>query len=155
MPNGRPRITDGGSDGLLSNVVLPVAGAEDARTTARAARRALPERARVLAVHVVEKAGGGLDKASVEQREALGEEAFAAVREELGDDRVDAELRYGTDVAEVIFEAADDAGATAIAFTPRGGSRWVQLLTGDVALDLITDTDRPVVVLPDAPGEPS
>ena len=145
------RITDGGSNSLLSSVVLPVAEEEDARTTARAARRALPENARVLAVHVVEKAGGGIDKASVEQREQIGKEAFAVVREELDEARVDTEVRYGTDVAETIFETADDAGASAIAFTPRGGSRWVQLLTGDVALDLITDTDRPIVVLPDTP----
>lgn len=151
MPTDPPRLPDGGSDSLLSNVVLPVASEEDARTTASAARRALPGDARVLAVHVVEKAGGGPDKASVEQREEVGERAFAVVREELGELHVDTDVRYGTDVAEAIFDAADDAGATAIAFTPRGGSRWVQLLTGDVALDLITDTDRPVVVLPDPP----
>jgi nucleotide-binding universal stress UspA family protein len=52
-------------------------------------------------------------------------------------------------VADAIFAAADDYGATAIVITPRGGSRWVQLLTGDVALSLVTETDRPVVVLPD------
>ena len=149
MSDDRPGVRGEGSDGLLSNVVLPVAGEEDARTTARAARRAFPDDARVLAVHVVEKAGGGPDKASVEQRQAMGEEAFAVVREEFGGTRVDTDLRYGTDVAAEIFEAAAENGATAIAFTPRGGSRWVQLLTGDVALDLITDTDRPVVVLPD------
>jgi len=40
---------------------------------------------------------------------------------------------------------------TSIVVTPRGGSRFVRLLTGDVALELVTESDRPVVVLPD-PG---
>ena len=75
---------------------------------------------------------------------------FDAVHEQLDDDTtVETEVAYGTDVAETVFDVADEVDATAIVFTPRGGSRWIQLLTGDVALDLITGTDRPVVVLPD------
>ena len=131
---------------LLSRVLLPIASAEDAEATGRALGAHDP--AHVVAVHVVEKAGGAVDKASVEQREEAAEAAFEVLRAEFGED-LDTEIHYGTDVAETIFAAAADHDASAIVFTPRGGSRWIQLLTGDVALDLITDTDRPVIVLPD------
>jgi nucleotide-binding universal stress UspA family protein len=133
---------------LFDRVLLPVASTEDARTTAQAFAPYAADSGRVVAVHVIEKAGGAPDKASVEQREQEAEKTFAVVREELGDS-IETEIAYGTDVAETVFDVADKIEATSIAFTPRGGSRWVQLLTGDVALDLITETDRPVVVLPD------
>jgi nucleotide-binding universal stress UspA family protein len=133
---------------IFDRVLLPVASPEDARTTARAFDSYGANADRVVAVHVIEKAGGAPDKASVEQREEEAEKIFAVVREKLSDD-VETEIVYGTDVAETIFDVAAEIDATAIVFTPRGGSRWVQLLTGDVALDLISETDRPVVVLPD------
>jgi nucleotide-binding universal stress UspA family protein len=134
----------------FAHALLPVADPDDARTTARAALPQL-ERAggRATLVHVVEKAGGAPDKAGVEQREEYAGETFAAAGEVL-DDAVpfDERLAFGTDVADAIFAVARDVDATCVAFTPRGGSRWVRLLTGDVALSLITETDRPVVVLP-------
>ena len=133
---------------LFDRVVIPVASVEDAVATCRAARPYLT--GSVVAVHVIEKAGGAPDKASPEQREEVAEEIFDAVHDALDDDRtVETDLRYGTDVSETIFAAAADHDASAIVITPRGGSRWVRLLTGDVALDLVTETDRPVVVLPD------
>jgi nucleotide-binding universal stress UspA family protein len=133
---------------LFDRVVLPVASVEDAVATCRAARPYLT--GSVVAVHVIEKAGGAPDKASVEQREEVAEEIFEAVHDALDDGRtVETDLRYGTDVSETIFAAAEDHDASAIVITPRGGSRWVRLLTGDVSLDLVTETDRPVVVLPD------
>lgn len=137
---------------LFDDPLLPIASEEDARSTCRVA---LPRIAdvdgRVTVVHVVEKAGGAMDKAGVEQRELAAEEMFDAVRE-MADDLgvpVDAKVVYGTDVPEAIFEAAADVDASAIVFTPRGGSRWLRLLTGDTALSLVTETDRPVVVLPE------
>jgi nucleotide-binding universal stress UspA family protein len=134
---------------IFERVLLPVAEEEDARTTARAFRRHAGDS--VVAVHVVEKAGGAPDKASVEQRELAAEDAFDAVHEELdGATAVETRIAYGTDVAETVFEVAGEEDTTSIAFTPRGGSRWVRLLTGDVALNLITGTDRPVVVPPDS-----
>ncbi|MFD1585602.1 universal stress protein [Halorientalis brevis] len=137
---------------LFERVLLPVASRDDARSTARALAPYVGEH--VVAVHVVEKAGGAPDKASVEQREEEAERIFEIVHEEL-DDAVDVDTRidYGTDVAETIFAAADEENATSVVFTPRGGSRWMRLLTGDVALDLITKRDRPVVVLPDGDTE--
>jgi nucleotide-binding universal stress UspA family protein len=133
---------------LLDRVVVPVASDDDAIATARALDG--HEVGSLLAVHVIEKAGGAPDKASVEQREEAAEEAFAAFRSALSDGSdVETRVLYGTDVADTIFEAAGEYDATAVVITPRGGSRWIQLLTGDVALSLITETDRPVVVLPD------
>ncbi|MFB6311202.1 MAG: universal stress protein [Salinirussus sp.] len=132
---------------LLERIVAPIASPADATATGQAIARLDP--GHVVAIHVIEKAGGSIDKASVEQREVAAKEAFSAFREALGKD-VETDLRYDTDVTSAIFAAAADHEATAIVFTPRGGSRWVQLLTGDVALDLITETDRPVIVLPDS-----
>ncbi|WP_458187487.1 universal stress protein [Haladaptatus sp. NG-WS-4] len=138
---------------LFDRVVLPVASENDAESTCDAAlEHVAAAGGRVFVVHVIEKGGGVPDKASVEQREERAEELFTAVRERCDDAGVSCETRltYGTDVAEAIFDVADDVDATAIAFTPRGGRRWVKLLTGDVALSLISESSRPVVVLPDA-----
>ena len=139
------------SNNLLKNVVLPVASEEDAITTAAAAAAPIAAAdGRAVVVHVIEKAGGAPDKASVEQREEHAEEIFATVREAFADAGVPVETRlaFGTDVAETIFKVAADEDATAVAFTPRGGSRWVKLLTGDVALSLTSDSELPVIVLP-------
>ena len=137
---------------LFRRVLLPVASEEDAETSARALRPYLEATSQVVAVHVIEKAGGAPDKASVEQREEYAEEIFATVEGELADtplDTLQRDLRFDTEVEDAIFEAANEHDASVIAFTPRGGSRWIQLLTGDVTLHLVTETDRPVVVLPD------
>jgi nucleotide-binding universal stress UspA family protein len=130
---------------LLDRVLLPVASEEDAETSARALER--QDYGEVILVNVVEKAGGAMDKAGVEQRELEAEEMFEAARAVLGD--VPSEICYGTDVVETIFDAADDIDATAVVVTPRGGNRFVRLITGDVALRLVTETELPVVVLPD------
>ncbi|MFB6152251.1 MAG: universal stress protein [Haloarculaceae archaeon] len=140
---------------LLDRVFVPVASEEDARTTARAAAPHLRESDGYAVVgHVIEKAGGAPDKASVEQRERRAEDVFAVIGEEFAAADVPHEchLLYGTDVAERIIAAAGEHDADAIVFTPRGGSRWLRLLTGDVSLSLVTLADRPVVVLPDVEG---
>ena len=132
---------------LFDRVVLPVASTEDAEATAAALEGY--DVGEITAVHVVEKAGGAVDKASVQQREEEAIEIFRVLREALDHPDVETEITYGTDVAEAIFEAAHDVDATSIVITPRGGSRWIRLLTGDVALSLVTESDLPVVVLPD------
>jgi nucleotide-binding universal stress UspA family protein len=137
---------------LFDRVLLPIANEADAEATVRAIDGHFDDDTAVVAIHVVEKAGGAPDKASVEQREQEAEDAFEVVRAALGD--VETEIYYGTDVSETIFKAADDHDVTSIVVTPRGGGRLVRLLTGDVALDLVTESDRPVVVLPD-PSEGS
>lgn len=142
--------------GLLSRPLVPVASEDDAVETCRVAfRRIAAAGGRPVVVHVIEKAGGAPDKASVEQREDAADAAFAAVRDCAGeyDLDVETEIRYGTDVVETILDAADDADASAIVFHPRGGSWLLDLLTGDVRDKLIAESDRPVVVLPDAEAD--
>ena len=141
---------------LLSRPLVPVASEDDAVETCRAAfPRIAAAGGRPVVVHVIEKAGGAPDKASVEQREAAAESAFAAVRDDAADYGLDVEteIRYGTDVAETILDAAADHDASAIVFHPRGGSWLLDLLTGDVRDALVGRSDRPVVVLPDADTE--
>lgn len=140
---------------LLERAFLPVASKADARTTARAAAPVLAESSGYAVIgHVIQKAGGAPDKASVEQRERRAEEIIAIIESELGSADVphEAHVLYGTDVADRIIQAAAEFDADAILFTPRGGSRWLRLLTGDVGLSLVTRSDRPVVVLPDVDG---
>lgn len=137
---------------LFQRVVVPVASPDDAVTTARALEPYVSSsRGTIVAVHVIEKAGGAPDKASVEQREEYADEAFDALTAHLAEE--DAELRteylYGTDVAATIVDAAHDHDATAIVYTPRGGSRWLKLFTGDVTTSLVNESDLPVIVLPD------
>lgn len=143
------------SDSIFDRIVVPVASEEDARSTAAVLAEYLdPERSTVIVVNVIEKAGGAPDRASVEQREEYAREVFAAFTDAVRDDQVlvETEILYGTDVAETILQAAADRDASAIVFTPRGGSRWLKLITGDVTSSLINEGDRPVVVLPDGEG---
>ena len=134
---------------LTERVLMPVASDTDARTTCRVLTSYSPDR--VIAVHVIEKAGGVPNKASVEQRRNNARRIFAAVDETFDDSRtaVETEIRYGTDVAQAVVGAANEHNASAIVFSPRRGGRWVRLLTGDVALSLVTESDRPVIVLPE------
>lgn len=136
---------------LLSRVVLPVASEDDARVTCAVVLPHVAEAdGRIVAVHVIEKGGGGMDKASVEQREDYADDVFAVVEDACEDAGVPVEtdLRYDTDVADAVFAAASDHGASAIAFTPREGSRWLDLLTGDNTRDLVKGATLPVVVFP-------
>lgn len=139
-------------DMLLDRVLVPVASAEDARATARATKPYLANAGgTAVVVHVIEKAGGAPDKASVEQRERQATELFGVVGDvfSAADVPHECHVLYGTDVADRIIQAADEFDADAILFTPRGGSRWLRLLSGDVGLSLVTRSDRPVGVLPD------
>lgn len=141
------------SGDIFETVYVPIANPEDAAATARAIHRYADGDSAVVVAHVVEKGGGAPDKVSVEQREQYAEEAYETFQEVLPDDwgTVRFETLYGRDVAETIVDAAGDAGATVIAFTPRGGSRWVRLVTGDIARKLIENSDVPVVSLPEQP----
>lgn len=130
-------------ESFTDHLIVPVANEEDARATAIALQQ-YPH-GRITVVHVVEKGDGAPDKLSVEQAQLLAEKSFTAFREILPN--VDTEIAYDRDVVEAINDLAVDIGATSIAFLPRDSSRLVQLLTGDKALRLVTDTDLPVIAL--------
>lgn len=138
---------------VFDRILLPLANAADAEATVRATDGYIDDGTEIVAIHVVEKAGGAPDKAGVEQREQTAKEAFAVVEEAF--ENVETAVYYGTSVADTIFEAADDHDVSGIVITPRGGGRLVRLLTGDVALHLVTESDYPVVVLPDPDEESS
>jgi len=136
------------AESLLSNVLIPVASEEDAATTMRAVLPRLdPEDAKGTLLFVVEKAGGALDKASVEQQESYATDVFEAAADVVTDANrsaaFDSEVAYGSDVAQAIIDAAHE-------ITPRHRSRWRELLTGDVARDLIEESHVPVITLPEA-----
>lgn len=133
-----------GNQELLEHVLLPVANEEDALETALALEPYQPNR--VTALHVVEKGGGVPDKTPVEQSESLASESFAAVRTVFPD--ADEHTAYGRDIVAKIFEAAEEVGASAVAYRSRGGGRIMQFLSGDVSLKLVTKADRPVIALP-------
>lgn len=142
---------------LFRKVLIPVASESDAETTCRALLPHLDRDAsEAKVVHVIEKADGAPDKTSPEQLQEEAEKMFDRVIEQFTNadfTNFETEVQYGTNVADTIIEAGRQYGASAIVFTPRGGSRWARLLTGDVAYSLLTNTDRPVITLP--PGEDS
>lgn len=136
---------------LFETVVVPVASEDDADATCEAAIPYLSDRgSRIIVVHVIEKAGGYMDKAPLEQRQEQADRIFDSVERRFADAdlTVETQLRHDTDVIEGILEAADDADATAIVFTPREASRWAELLAGDPMYKLVTESDRPVLALP-------
>ena len=136
---------------LLRRVVVPVADADDARETAEALELYAPER--VTAVYVIEHTESAPDVLSPEQAQEHGTEALGAFREVYPD--AGTEVVAAEDIVDGVLEVARDVQASAIAFRPRGGSRLVQFLSGDTALRLVTEADRPVIALPeDATEQP-
>ena len=131
-------------------VVVPVADPDDAERTAASVVPRLGPTSTVVVVHVIEKGGGAIDKAPLEQRKEYARKAFDRASEplEATDVAVETEILYGTDVVETIFGGADEWDADAIAFIPREGSRITELLTGDRTRRLVREASVPVVALP-------
>ncbi|WP_293027476.1 universal stress protein [Natronococcus sp.] len=136
---------------LDGTVIVPAADPDDGERTARALGGHLEPSSTVIAVNVIEKAGGGIDKAPMEQRKEHADEIFEQVRDALDDapGAVETQVLYGTDVVERIFEAAREERADAVVFNAREGNRLSELLTGDVARRLVKEASIPVVALPD------
>jgi len=131
-------------------VVVPLASEDDAATTSDELLGQLEPGGRIVLLHVVEKAGGAPDKASVAQREERAEAIFEVAREHLAslDRTIETEIAYGTDIADTIAAKTSEMGADLIAISPREAGRLSRLLTGDTALNLLTDSPVPLVVLP-------
>ncbi|WP_336343821.1 universal stress protein [Halalkalicoccus ordinarius] len=139
------------SENILERVLLPIVGPKDARTTCELALpRIAGANGSVICVNVVEKGGGSLDPTSPTQQEERAEEVFEIVAEECEAKGIPLETRilYGTDVAETIFEAAEEEDVTAIAFTPRESNRLVDILSGSPGYSIMKRANRPVVVFP-------
>ncbi|WP_336135125.1 universal stress protein [Natronomonas amylolytica] len=135
---------------IMDRIVVPVATPEDAQETCRALEPHLDEVGVVVAVHVIEKAGGAIDKAPLEKRQEDAEEILGVVENRLGDDvAVSTRVVYDTDAVDGIFEAAEDADATSIVFVAREGGRFIRLLSGDTAARIVSEAPIPVVALPD------
>lgn len=136
---------------LLDRPLVPVANPDDAEVTYEQLRPYLLDaEVTPLVVHVIEKGGGVPDKAGLEQREMYAEETLDRFRDHAKIDRIDVETKilYGTDIATAIYDAAEEADASAVVFTSRGGNRWLELLSGNIRSRLVTENDRPVIVLP-------
>lgn len=136
---------------LFETVILPIADKKAAEQTCEAVRPYVTaNESTVVAVHVIEKAGGAPVKASVEQRELEAEGIFDRVETFLEDEAIDclSRIAYGTDVVETVLQIVEEEVGTVIMFTPRSANRWVKLLTGDVAYRLIHRSETPVLVIP-------
>ncbi|MFA9427014.1 universal stress protein [Natronorubrum sp. A-ect3] len=131
-------------------VIVPAADPDDGERTAAALTSHLTPTSSVVIVNVIEKAGGGIDKASVSQREEHADDIFERTERVLDSTDATAEtaVLYGTDVVERIFGEAEDRNADAVVFTAREGNRLAELLTGDVARRLVKEASIPVVALP-------
>lgn len=141
---GKTSMTSQPDTDLLEHILLPVANEEDARASVDSLAPYSP--AKVTVTHVVEKGGGVPDKTPVEQSEMIAEDAYTAVRETYPD--AETHTVYATDVVDGVFDAADEVGATAIAYRSRGGNRIMQFLSGDLSLRLVTESSIPVIALP-------
>lgn len=142
------------SGDIFETVYVPIANPADATATARALQHHAHEDSEIIVTHVVEKGEGVPDKAAVPQRQQYAEEAYETFLDVFPDGwgNVRFITLYGRNVAKTIIEGADEADATVIAFTPRGTSRWVRLVTGDVARNLIENSEIPVIALPEPPS---
>lgn len=143
-------MTAGIQTDIMRHALAPVADAPDARATATALQPYAPDQVTIL--HVIEQEDGTPDKTPIAQAEELAQEAFDAFHETFPEAQT--HIAYAEDVVTEIFAVANDIGATAIVFFPRGGSRLIQFLAGDRSLRLITESNLPVIALPGRQSQP-
>lgn len=139
------------SSDLTGQVLVPVASEEDMQETATSIQNWLEDDASAIHVlHVIEKAGRAMDKASLGRREEQAEEIFRIAHQSLQsvEAKVKTELRYATSVFDEIQATARDTEATAIVFSPRPGGRLARLLSGNLSPKLVLNSSIPVIVLP-------
>lgn len=139
----------------FDTIVLPLASVSDADTTCLALRPYLSTTTDVIVVHVIEKTAGGIDSASIEQRKLRADQIFDQCKTELEASvgRMMNTLTYHTDVVESIFDTAESHNADVVVFTPRDAHRFVKLISGDTAFELIHRAECPVLIVP--PPDPN
>lgn len=134
---------------ILQHVVLPVATENDAIQTCAALQPHLEDIESVVAVNVIEKSGGGIDKAPLAKRESDAEAMLDTVEQNLSDAvSVETKVAYGTDVVDTLFDVAESVDAVSMVFVARKGGRITRLLSGNTSIRLVTEGTIPVIALP-------
>lgn len=131
-------------------VIIPLASETDAEETCAIIREYVEPVGEIVLAHVIEKAQGAPDKASLEQRQEHAHRIFqiGMQRLEPAGWEVETELTYGPNVAEAIHELAVELDADLIALSIRPASRVVRFLAGDTAREVVSDPPCPVMALP-------
>lgn len=129
---------------LHEHLLIPDAQGQDGRETARAPAPYTP--GQITALHVIEIGDGVSDKKAITQSQEVAEASFAAVRDKFP--TADEHTAFERDIVGTIFDAAKQDGASAIVYRARGGGRPLHFLPGDLSLELVTQTNRPVIALP-------
>ena len=137
------------SESIFDRIVVPVKNTDDATATATALKPHLePGSELVVLLHVIEQTDGYVDTASPA---ALKEEANrifdAGMRELPSDAPTQSALRYGTDAVDVIVDAIDEFGATAVVFEPSPDRRLTDLLTRSAEQRLVEEANCPVIAI--------
>lgn len=134
----------------FDTIAIPIASEEDAEATCRGIRPVLSTESNVVVIHVIEKAGGGIDPAPIEEQKRRANRIFDQCAQELSKDAgaVDNKMTFDTDVVDGIIEASEGCGADVIAFTPRSANRLLKLVSGDTAFKLIHRAELPVLIVP-------
>lgn len=134
----------------VDTIAIPLVSEADAKASCQALRPFLSSRTEVIVVHVIQKAGGGIDPVSMDRRKAQATQIFEKCSQVLDKDvrTITTTITFQTDIVEGIREAGRDYDADIIAFTPRGASRIRKLISGDTAFKLVHRAERPVLIIP-------
>src|SRR5947207_13726276 len=102
--------------------------------------------AEVLVVHVSRPSGGQMR----EQEQADGESAISLLRQKLEDRGVNVQtlLMFSDDIARAILNTAVERQVTLIVLGLTGKNVFARLLAGNVPVELIKNTQIPVLLLP-------
>lgn len=134
----------------IDTIALPLVSEVDAKASCHALQPFLSSRTEVIVVHVIQKAGGGIDPVPLDLRKDQATQIFEKCSHVLARDvkTITTTITFKTDIVEGIREPVRDYDADIIAFTPRGASRIRKLVSEDTAFKLVHRAERPVLVIP-------
>ena len=140
---------------ITDRLLVPLANQDDATATCHALRRYFNTESKgtkptVTVLHIIEKSGGGIDKAPMDTRKAQAEKIFAIAESILEPNSftIETEMRFATDIVEAILDVGDESESTAIAFLPRKGGRIARFLSGNLTNKLVAESPIPVLLFP-------